>query len=143
MENPGILIFKLLAMHGDSFCTSARNCFDLVGRNLPTALVIDYLGYFVLFVGKILGTAASITFVMTLLHILGRDLSVFTILFVAFISFLIFHIFAHIVGVGVDTVFVCYLEDMERNKDGNLYMDPEIHRLIQDKARELKPQEIN
>lgn len=47
-------------MHGDSFCTSAKNVFNLVSRNMFSAVVVDLLGEFVLFVGKLLGTASSV-----------------------------------------------------------------------------------
>lgn len=125
-------------MHGNSFCSSARNCFDLIGRNAVSTVVVDFLGKFVLTVGKLLGTAASTIFVVFLLHILGRNLCGITISVVAISSFFIFHFFAHIIGVGVDTVLVCYLEDLERNKDGNLYMDPQLHKMLQDKSQEIK-----
>jgi hypothetical protein len=39
-------------------------------------------------------------------------------------------------------VFVCYLEDMERNGDsGNLYIDPELHKMLQDRAASMKVNE--
>lgn len=57
-----------------------------------------------------------------------------TLTVVAIGAYKIFSLFAQIVSVGVDTVMVCYLEDLERNKEGALYMDPELHRMLQDKA---------
>jgi len=127
-----------IAMHGDSFCASARNCYNLISRNLFSAVVVDVLGDFVLFVGKILGTALCTMFTVLLVHGLNREVTGLTVAAVVIISFAVFNLFAHIVGVGVDAVFVCYLEDLERNgENGSLYIDPEVHKLLQDRANSL------
>jgi hypothetical protein len=68
-----------------------------------------------------------------LVHALGRHLSGLTVTVVAVIAFVIFSIFSHIVGTGVDTVFVCYLEDAERNKD-SLYVSPDLHRMLKQRS---------
>jgi len=128
-----------IAMHGDSFCTSAKNCYNLISRNLFSAVIVDVLGDFVLFVGKVLGTAICTIFTVLLVDSLGREVYGLTVTAVVVVSFVVFNMFSHIIGVGVDTVFVCYLEDMERNGDsGNLYIDPEVHRMLQDRAVEVK-----
>jgi len=131
-----------IAMHGDSFCTSARNCYDLISRNMFSAVVVDFLGDFVLFVGKLLGTAICTLFTFGLLDQLGRPISPVTMTVTIIASYRIFALFASIVSVGVDTVFVCYLEDLERNKEGGLYMDPDLHRMLQEKAHRSTRQNI-
>lgn len=128
--------YVYIAMHGDSFCTSAKNCFNLVSRNMFSAVVVDFLGEFVLFVGKLLGTALATFLTVITLEYLHRPISAVTITLVVVISYQVFSLFASIISVGVDTVMVCYLEDMERNKEGTLYMDPELHRMLQNKASE-------
>ena len=120
-------------MHGESFCGSARNVFNLMSRNYFDAVFTDLMGEFVLFVGRILGTAACTIFTMALVHGLGRHLSGMTVTVVGVIAWVIFTIFAHIVGTGVDTVFVCYLEDSERNKE-NLYVSPDLHKMLKQRA---------
>jgi len=127
-----------IAMHGDSFCASAKNCYNLISRNLFSAVVVDFLGDFVLFVGKILGTAVCTLFTVLLVDRLDREVSALTVAAVVIVSFAVFNLFAHIVGVGVDTVFVCYLEDMERNGQNALYIDPELHKMLQDRAVSAK-----
>ncbi len=49
-------------MYGEGFCASAKNCYTLVSRNMFSAVVVDVLGRFVLFVGKLLGTALCTIF---------------------------------------------------------------------------------
>eukprot|EP01118_Nematostelium_gracile_P006339 TRINITY_DN203_c0_g1_i3.p2 TRINITY_DN203_c0_g1~~TRINITY_DN203_c0_g1_i3.p2 ORF type:complete len:436 (-),score=108.89 TRINITY_DN203_c0_g1_i3:37-1344(-) len=56
--------FIHMAMHGGSFCTSARNCFDLISRNMFTAVVVDMLGDLVLYVGRFFCSAICTIFAM-------------------------------------------------------------------------------
>jgi len=133
-----------IAMHGDGFCTSAKNVFNLISRNMFSAVVVDLLGEFVLFVGKLLGASLCTIFTVGIVNHLGRAISPLTVTITAFVAYQVFDLFAHIVHVGVDTIMVCYLEDLERNKDGALYMSPELHRMLQDKATETnKSKKIN
>jgi len=106
----------------------------LASRNIFSAVVVDFLGDFVLFVGKLLGTALCTLFTVGLLEYLNRSISPVTLTLVAVISYRVFAIFASIISVGVDTIFVCYLEDLEQNKEGGLYMSPDLHQMLQDKA---------
>lgn len=132
-----------IAMHGDGFCQSAKNCYNLISRNMFTAVVVDMLGGFVLFVGKLLGTASTVMFTVGIINHLQRPLSPVTVSIIAVVAYRIFSLFSSIVHVGVDTIMVCYCEDLERNKEGALYMSPDLHRLLQSKASESKTNGIN
>jgi len=123
-----------VAMHGTSFCTSTRTCFDLISRNMFSAVVMDFIGSFVLLLGKILGCSACAIFTTGLLYGLGRQLNPITIGLSAIFAFCIFNLFTHIIGIGTDTIFVCYLEDLEANGPNNLYISPDLHDLLQEKA---------
>jgi len=102
-------------------------------------VIVDFLGDFVLFVGKLLGTGITTFCTIAILHGLGRTLSAVPLAAVAVVSFLIFHLVSHIISVGVDTVFVCYMEDLERNKEEGLHINPELHRMLQTKAKRNQP----
>jgi hypothetical protein len=128
--------YVYVAMHGHSFCNAAKECFDLISRNFFSAVIMDVISGFVLFMGKLLFTAISIIMTMGIVEHLGRQLSVVTISLTGAISFVVLHIISHVIGVGINAVFVCYLEDLEANKDGNLYISPDLHRMLQDKADE-------
>jgi len=122
-----------IAIHGESFCGAAKECYHLMERNMFSAVVVDYLSEFVLFVGKALGTAASVILTVAILHSTDRDVSAVTITVVAVGSYLIFDLFSHIIGVGVDSVFVCYCIDLEQTKHGgDLYMSDDLHNMLQD-----------
>jgi len=123
-----------IAMHGDSFCASARNTFNLISRNGFTMVIVDALGDFVLFVGKLLGTAICAIAAFFMLEFMEREITAFTIVVVVVIAFLIMDLFSHIVGGGVDTVLICYLEDLERNEGKEYHIDSTLHTMLQDKA---------
>lgn len=123
-----------VAMHGYSFCTAARECFDLISRNFFSAVIMDTITGFVLFVGKALFTALCTIITIGILDANDRPLTAVTLALTVVISFAILHIISHVIGVSVDTVFVCYLEDLEMNKEGNLYISPDLHAMLQDSA---------
>jgi len=127
-----------VAMHGYSFCKAARECFDLLSRNMFDAVIMDVIGAFVLFVGKVLFTAVTIFVVL----LSNPHLGAVTVLLVGVIAFVLLHIIQHIIGAGVDTVFICYLEDLEMNPDGNLFMSPEVHAMLQDRVKAHHPQKV-
>jgi len=122
-----------IAMYGDSFCTAAKNVTQLIERNMFTTIMVDYLGRFILFVGKILACGVCVAFTILYINFTHRSISGFTIAAVVIISFVIFTIFAYIIEVGVSTVLVCYLEDKERNDEDNLQITPELHQLLKHK----------
>jgi len=121
-----------IAMHGYSFCHAARECFELVSRNMFSAVIMDTIGGFVLFVGKALFTAICTIIAIGALEAQSRPVTAVTLTLTIAFSFIILHIISHIVGVGVDTVFICYLEDLELNKGQNMYISPDVHALLQE-----------
>jgi len=124
-----------IAVHGDSFCKSAKNCFELIDRNLFSIAVVDFFGDFVLFMGRLFGTAACVILTVGILQASDRDVSSLTLALVVVIPYLIFDLFSHIVGVSVDTVFVSYLIDLEENGENALFVDPKLHKLLQSKKK--------
>jgi len=127
-----------VAMHGYSFCKAARECFELVSRNFFSAVIMDTITGFVLFVGKALFTALCTIIVVAVLDAQHRPLTAVTLGLTIVLSFSVLHIISHVVGVSVDTVFVCYLEDLEMNKGENMYISPDLHALLQESATKHK-----
>jgi len=127
-----------VAMHGYSFCHAARECFDLVSRNFFSAVIMDTIAGFVLFVGKALFTALCAIITIAILDAQNRPLTAVTLGLTIIISFAVLHIISHVIGVSVDTVFICYLEDLEMNKGENMYISPDLHALLQESASKHK-----
>jgi len=127
-----------VAMRGHGFCQSAKECYDLISRNFFNTVIIDVISGFVLFMGKIFFTAISTIILIGAIDDLGRHLSAVTVGLTMAISFVVLHIISHIMGVGINTVFVCYLDDLEINKGkaSDMYISPDLHQMLQDKAQE-------
>eukprot|EP01133_Synstelium_polycarpum_P018881 gene18881-22584_t len=132
-----------VSMHGYSFCKATKECFDLVSRNMFSAVIMDFIGSFVLLMGKVLVSAATALFASVLLYALDRSVkeNALTVGLASLFAFCIANIFTHIIGIGTDTVFVCYLEDLETNGAGNLYISPDLHELLQEKCKASKDEE--
>jgi len=123
-------------MRGDSFISSAKSTFDLISRNSFSAVVVDTLGELVLLIGKLLGTSACTIIALIALHFLDRTAAMVTIIAVMIISFVVFSLFANIVAVGVDSILICYLEDLENNDGRDPNIDPALHLILQDRIRQ-------
>jgi len=131
-----------VAMHGHSFCTAARECFELISRNFFSAVIMDTITGFVLVVGKLLFTALATIITIAIADANDHRLSYVSLGLTAVMSFSVLHIISHVIGVSVDTVFVCYLEDLEINKGENMYISPDVHALLQESAAKHKPSAV-
>ncbi|XP_030052905.1 choline transporter-like protein 2 isoform X2 [Microcaecilia unicolor] len=146
--------YIMIAIYGTNFCTSARNAFLLLMRNIVRVAVVDKVTDFLLFLGKLLvvgctGILAFFFFThrIKIIQDTAPHLNYYwvPILTVVIGSYLIAHGFFSVYGMCVDTLFLCFCEDLERN-DGSLerpyYMSPELSEILLKKESEpLKPDE--
>ncbi|XP_077202242.1 choline transporter-like protein 2 isoform X6 [Paroedura picta] len=119
--------YIMIAIYGTNFCTSARNAFFLLMRNIIRVAVLDKVTDFLLFLGKLLivgsvGILAFFFFTQRIKPIQDSAPSLnyywVPILTVVIGSYLIAHGFFSVYAMCVDTLFLCFLEDLERN-DGS------------------------
>uniref|UniRef100_A0A665W117 Choline transporter-like protein n=1 Tax=Echeneis naucrates TaxID=173247 RepID=A0A665W117_ECHNA len=119
--------YIMIAIYGKSFCTSARDAFFLLMRNIIRVAVLDKVTDFLLFLGKLL--IVGIVGIFSFFFFSGRIKAVedaapslnyywVPILTVVVGSYLIAHGFFSVYAMCVDTLFLCFLEDLERN-DGS------------------------
>ncbi|XP_048870095.1 choline transporter-like protein 2 isoform X2 [Brienomyrus brachyistius] len=146
--------YIMMAIYGKSFCTSARDAFFLLMRNIIRVAVLDKVTDFLLFLGKLLivGLVGIISFFFFSGRARATEESGFTlnyywvpILTVIVGSYLIAHGFFSVYAMCVDTLFLCFCEDLERN-DGSterpFLMSPELHDiLLLDKMADTAPLE--
>uniref|UniRef100_A0A8D2KS14 Choline transporter-like protein n=1 Tax=Varanus komodoensis TaxID=61221 RepID=A0A8D2KS14_VARKO len=144
--------FLQIAMYGKNFCTSARDAFFLLMRNVVRVAVLDKVTDFLLFLGKILvagGVGVLAFFFFT------HKIPAFTqeapslnyywvpLLTVIIGAYLVAHGFFSVYAMCVDTLFLCFCEDLERN-DGSTskpyYMSASLHRILGKK--ELSPKKL-
>ncbi|XP_061539246.1 choline transporter-like protein 5 [Phycodurus eques] len=134
--------YIMIAIYGKSFCTSSKDAFFLLLRNVVRVAVLDKVTDFLLFLGKLLiagsvGVLAFFFFTRKIPLIEGEapSLNFYWIPFVSVIlgSYLVAHGFFSVYSMCVDTLFLCFCEDLERN-DGSqsrpYYMSPELCKIL-------------
>ncbi|RTG89841.1 solute carrier family 44 (choline transporter-like protein), member 2/4/5 [Schistosoma bovis] len=124
--------FIMIAIYGQSFCSASRSALSLLARNVVRLFVVDKVTDFILFIGKLV--VVSIVGGMAYVYLegilfKGNDFlsDAFTSnLHYAFVplgiiilaSYLVASLFSSVFEMGVDTIFLCFLEDLEKN-DGS------------------------
>uniref|UniRef100_A0A7N6BWS9 Choline transporter-like protein n=1 Tax=Anabas testudineus TaxID=64144 RepID=A0A7N6BWS9_ANATE len=122
--------YIMIAIYGKNFCVSAKNAFKLLMRNIIRVVVLDKVTDILLFFGKLLVVGGvgvlSFFFFSGRIRLPGNVFRSETlnyywmpIITVVFGSYLIAHGFFSVYNMCVDTLFLCFLEDLERN-DGSL-----------------------
>lgn len=105
-----------VAMHGQNFCTSAKSVFNLILRNIMDTMVIKNVAGILftmlqLLVSCIMG---GITYGIYY-KIDSVEYNIIPALLVFFGTYVITTIFFDVYMMAIDTLFICFLEDMERN----------------------------
>ncbi|CAL8292546.1 unnamed protein product [Merluccius merluccius] len=136
--------YIMIAIYGKNFCVSAKNAFLLLMRNIIRVVVLDKVTDLLLFFGKLLvvgGVAVLSFFFFSGRIVLPGDtfqsetLNYYwmPIITVAIGSYLIAHGFFSVYNMSVDTLFLCFLEDLERN-DGSqekpYYMSKSLMKIL-------------
>ncbi|NXA43297.1 CTL2 protein, partial [Eudromia elegans] len=134
--------YIMIAVYGTNFCASARNAFFLLMRNIIRVAVLDKVTDFLFFLGKLLivGSVGILAFFfftqrIKLVQDTAPSLNYYwvPILTVIVGSYLIAHGFFSVYGMCVDTLFLCFLEDLERH-DGSTekpyFMSPGLQKLL-------------
>ncbi|XP_034234903.1 CTL-like protein 2 isoform X2 [Thrips palmi] len=132
--------YIMCAVHGKNFCASAKDAFNLLMRNVIRVVVIDKIMDFVFFMGKALITALVCTAVYFSLLQWPQQLNynAVPITIAGVGTFFIASVFFGVYSVAVDTLFLCFLEDCERN-DGSAekpyFMSPSLMNIFGKKNR--------
>ncbi|XP_069378280.1 choline transporter-like protein 5-B isoform X1 [Paralichthys olivaceus] len=134
--------YIMMAIYGKNFCTSSKDAFFLLMRNVIRVAVLDKVTDFLLFLGKLLitggvGVLAFFFFTHKIPAIQEEVPSLnyywVPVLTVIFGSYMIAHGFFNVYAMCVDTLFLCFCEDLERN-DGSssrpYYMSPGLHKIL-------------
>ncbi|XP_059205567.1 choline transporter-like protein 4 [Centropristis striata] len=121
--------YIMIAIYGKNFCVSAKNAFSLLMRNVVRVVVLDKVTDLLLFFGKLLvvGGVGVLSFFFfsgrisipgSTFHSKALNYYWMPIITVVVGSYLIAHGFFSVYNMAVDTLFLCFLEDLERN-DGS------------------------
>ncbi|XP_071347435.1 choline transporter-like protein 5-A isoform X2 [Trachinotus anak] len=116
--------YIMVAIYGKNFCTSAREAFFLLMRNVVRVAVLDRVTDFLLFLGKVLiaggvGVFAFLFFTKKIPVIQEEipNLNYYWVplLTVVIGAYLIAHGFFSVYAMCVDTLFLCFLLEQEMN----------------------------
>ncbi|MEQ2235966.1 hypothetical protein ILYODFUR_007651 [Ilyodon furcidens] len=144
--------YIMIAIYGKNFCVSAKNAFSLLMRNIIRVVVLDKVTDILLFFGKLVVVGG--VGVLSFFFFSGRirfpgdtfqseNLNYYwmPIITVVFGSYLIAHGFFSVYNMCVDTLFLCFLEDLERN-DGSLqkpyYMSTNLMKILNKSNKQAK-----
>ncbi|XP_030884357.1 choline transporter-like protein 5 [Leptonychotes weddellii] len=142
--------YVMIAIYGKNFCRSARDAFNLLMRNVLKVAVMDKVTDFVLILGKILvagciGVLAFLLFTHRLPTMIEGPTSLnyywVPLLTVIIGSYLVAHGFFSVYAMCIDTIFICFLEDIERN-DGSAerpyYMSQSLLKILNEPSMQTK-----
>ncbi|XP_054458253.1 choline transporter-like protein 5-B [Anoplopoma fimbria] len=141
--------YIMIAIYGKNFCTSSKDAFFLLMRNVIRVAVLDKVTDFLLFLGKLLisgsvGVLAFFFFTRKIpiiqQEVPSLNYSWVPLLTVIFGSYMIAHGFFNVYAMCVDTLFLCFLWDLEANDgspDRPFYMSQTLKRILN--KRNLQP----
>ncbi|XP_001602653.1 CTL-like protein 2 isoform X1 [Nasonia vitripennis] len=128
--------YIMCAVHGKGFCRSARDAFNLLMRNVIRVVVINKITGWLLLLGKLLITGLTVAATWWYYTNKGKDDVYYwevPAVMTAIASFLIATVFFKVHAAAIDTLFLCFLEDCERN-DGTdsrpYYMSKRLRKLL-------------
>lgn len=144
--------YIMTAVYGKNFCWSAKEAFMLLFRNIARVFVLDKVTDFLLLLGKLVivggvGIASFFIFSGKLEVDQVPQLNYYfvPIIIITLSTYFIADIFFGVYEMGVDTLFLCFLEDIERN-DGSeekpYYMSKDLKKILgymEDKSRPTSP----
>ncbi|XP_068175377.1 choline transporter-like protein 5-B isoform X4 [Antennarius striatus] len=134
--------YIMIAIYGRNFCTSSKDAFFLLMRNAIRVAVLDKVTDFLLFLGKLLisgsvGVLAFFVFTHKIPVIQEEvpSLNYFWVPLVTVIfgSYMIAHGFFNVYAMCVDTLFLCFLWDLEVNDgspDRPFYMNQNLRKIM-------------
>ncbi|XP_048473860.1 choline transporter-like protein 2 isoform X2 [Rhincodon typus] len=134
--------YIMVAIYGKNFCTSAKNAFFLLMRNIVRVVVLDKVTDFLLFLGKLLivggvGVLGFFFFTkrITIFEDKAPTLNYYWVPLLTLIvgSYLVAHGFFSVYAMCVDTLFLCFCEDLERNNgsaERPYYSSPDLRDIL-------------
>uniref|UniRef100_A0A8C8D4J5 Choline transporter-like protein n=1 Tax=Oncorhynchus tshawytscha TaxID=74940 RepID=A0A8C8D4J5_ONCTS len=141
--------YIMIAVYGKNFCVSAKNAFMLLMRNIVRVVVLDKVTDLLLFFGKMLVVGGvgvlAFFFFSGRIRLPGSNFRTemlnyywMPIIVVVVGAYLIAHGFFSVYSMCVDTLFLCFLEDLERH-DGTMqkpyYMSKNLMKILNKKNR--------
>ncbi|XP_057289899.1 choline transporter-like protein 4 isoform X1 [Hydractinia symbiolongicarpus] len=134
-----------IAVYGKNFCTSAKNAFFLLMRNILRVAVLDKVTDFLLFIGKLTvtgGMGVASFFFFNKRNDLNYYLTPVIIITIG--AWVVTSAFFGVYEMAINTLFLCFLEDCERH-DGSpekpYYMSKKLKKILGKKNKKTEEDE--
>ncbi|XP_037801220.1 choline transporter-like protein 1 [Penaeus monodon] len=139
-----------IAIYGYGFCKAAQKAFSLLVNNAFRVAAINYVGAFVLFLSKATIVISSVFICIKIILFPRQTRKDVTyawvpVLIAAVFSYFIAHCFISVYEMTIDTLFLCFCEDCERN-DGiekPYYMSKGLMQFVENSKKALAALEAN
>lgn len=127
-------VYIMCAIHGKGFCQSAREAFNLLMRNIVRVILLDKVTDLLLLLGKLFITGLA-TWTTWQYYESSNSVNYWQVpvILVTVGSYLIATVFFAVHSAAVNTLFLCFLEDCERNNGTNekpYYMSRRLMKLL-------------
>lgn len=144
--------YTIIAIEGTDYCFSAKVAFKTLASNTLRVVTINTMGDFIIFLGKCLVTASAALFGV---YLIRSDPSVHylavPVLFATIVTYFIAHSMLCVYEMVIDTMFLCFVEDVNKNAGANegFFAPPGLLKFAREDSEELKPgtptiaQEVN
>lgn len=125
--------YIMIQIHGYNFWNGAKNAFLLILRNSMNVLTLNWVGDFTLFLGRVFVSAGIAAFSLWLF---SKNEKVQFYVVPAVITFVMCYfvigIFTSIYEIAIDSMFLCYMEDLERNNgsENRRFVDDDLKKII-------------
>ncbi|XP_038068039.1 choline transporter-like protein 1 isoform X1 [Patiria miniata] len=133
--------YIVIAIEGGGFCSSARKAFIILLSNVLRVAAINCVGDFVLFLGKLAVVAVTAVCGLAIMGTMPQ-LNFYAVpIFVACIfAYLVASAFMSIYEMAVDTLLLCFCEDVRIN-DGSpekpYFMDPDLMAFVSNSSEAI------
>ncbi|XP_076436398.1 choline transporter-like protein 2 [Babylonia areolata] len=134
--------YIMIAIYGRSFCTATKDAFLLIMRNVLRTFVLDKVSDFIMFISKLMvtGAVAVASYYwferrIPVLEDYVPDLHyrLVPVIILVLGTYMVTSCFFNVYDMAVDTLFLCFLEDLERNDgspDKPYYMSKGLQKLL-------------
>jgi hypothetical protein len=129
-----------IAVYGYDFCEASRTAFMLLLRNAVRILVVDRVADFMFFLGKVMVTLLTAVIGAAMLQrpqYVGNDEDTgrfwgVSLILIVMLSYVIASAFMAVFDMAINTMFLCFCEDSERNdgKTKPYYMDDSLRQFV-------------
>ncbi|XP_043802926.1 choline transporter-like protein 1 isoform X2 [Apis laboriosa] len=103
------------AIYGCNFCRGGKKAFQVLSSNILRVAAINSVGDFVLFLGKVLVVTLTVVSGIYLIQKEGLHYPWIPIALAGVFAFIVAHCFISIYEMIIDTIFICFCEDCEKN----------------------------